>query len=171
MLCYFWDCCSVAKSCPTLYDPMDCNTPGFPVLHYLLEFAQAPVHWVGDAIQPGHPLSPFCLPALNLSQKLDFKKYYDFHLSLSPPMSSGWSQLPCHGLSYGKAHRARNWVSLVAQRVKSLPAMQETWVQSSGREDSPGEGNGNPLQYPCLENSMDCIRQLRWWILCLFYHN
>ena len=46
-------------------------------------------------------------------------------------------------------------VSLVAQTVKHLSAMRETWVQSLGREDSPGEGNGNPLQYSCLENSMD----------------
>ena len=51
------DCCAVAKSCPTLYDPMDCSTPGFPVLHYLLEFAQTHVHWVDDVIQPSHLLS------------------------------------------------------------------------------------------------------------------
>ena len=44
---------------------------------------------------------------------------------------------------------------LVAQKVKSLPAMQETWVRSLGRGRSAGEGNGNPLQYPWLENSMD----------------
>ena len=44
--------------------------------------------------------------------------------------------------------------SLVAQRLKCLPAMRETWVQSLGWEDSPGEGNGSPLQYSCLENSM-----------------
>ena len=37
-------CCSVAQSCPTLCDPMDCSTPGFPVLHYLPEFAQVYVH-------------------------------------------------------------------------------------------------------------------------------
>ena len=37
-------CCSVAQSCPTLCDPMDCSMPGFPVLHYLLEFAQTHVH-------------------------------------------------------------------------------------------------------------------------------
>ena len=43
-------CCSVAQLCPTLCDPMDCSTPGFPVPHYLLEFAQTQVHWVGDAI-------------------------------------------------------------------------------------------------------------------------
>ena len=39
--------------------------------------------------------------------------------------------------------------------VKNLPAMQETWVQSLGQEDSPGGGDGNPLQYFCLENPMD----------------
>ena len=44
--------------------------------------------------------------------------------------------------------------SLVAQMVKNLPAMLETWVQSLGQEDSPGEGNDNPLQYSCLENPM-----------------
>ena len=50
-------CCSVAQSCLTLCNPMDCSTPGFPVLHYLLEFTQTHVHWVGNAIQPSHPLS------------------------------------------------------------------------------------------------------------------
>ena len=45
--------------------------------------------------------------------------------------------------------------SLVAQRAKRLPAMRETQVQSQGSGRSPGEGNGNPLQYSCLENSMD----------------
>ena len=55
-------CCSVAKSCQTLCDPMDCRMPAFPVLHYLPEFAEIHVHWIGDAIQPSHPLpasSPF----------------------------------------------------------------------------------------------------------------
>ena len=45
--------------------------------------------------------------------------------------------------------------SLVAQMVKHLPAMQDTWVRPLAQEDSPGEGNGNPLQYCCLKNSMD----------------
>ena len=43
-------------------------------------------------------------------------------------------------------------VSLLAQLVKNLPAMQETWVGSLGWKDSPGGGHGNPLQYSCLEN-------------------
>ena len=44
-------CVLVARSCPALCNPMDCSMPGSPVLHYLLEFAQTHVHWVGDAIQ------------------------------------------------------------------------------------------------------------------------
>ena len=48
--------------------PHDCSTPGFPVLHHLLEFAQTHVCWVSDAIQPSHPLSSPSPPAFNLSQ-------------------------------------------------------------------------------------------------------
>ena len=51
-----------------LCDPVDCSTPGFPLLDHLLELAQTPVHWVSDAIQPSHPLSPPSPPAFNLSQ-------------------------------------------------------------------------------------------------------
>ena len=51
-----------------LWDPMDCSTPVFPVLHHLQELAQANVHWVSDAIQPYHPLSSPFPPAFNLSQ-------------------------------------------------------------------------------------------------------
>ena len=61
-------CCSVAKSCPTLHDPMNCSSPVFPVLHYLLEFAQTHVHWVNDAIQPSHPLLSPSASTFNLSQ-------------------------------------------------------------------------------------------------------
>ena len=61
-------CCSVAKSWPTLCDPMDRSTPGFPVRHHLPEFAHTHICWVGDAIQSSHPLSPPSPPAFNLSQ-------------------------------------------------------------------------------------------------------
>ena len=59
---------SVTQSCPTLCDPMDCNTPSFPVHHQLLNLAQTYVHQVSDAIQPSHPLSSPSSPAFNLSQ-------------------------------------------------------------------------------------------------------
>ena len=61
-------CYSVAKSCPTLCDPMNLSMPTFPVLHYLLEFAQTPVHRVSSAVQPSRHLLPPSPPALSLSQ-------------------------------------------------------------------------------------------------------
>ena len=61
-------CCSVAKPCLTVCDPMDCSTPSFPVLHYLPEFAQTHVDWVNDAIQPSHPLLFPSPPAFYISQ-------------------------------------------------------------------------------------------------------
>ena len=85
---------SVAQSCPTLCDPMDCSTPGLPVHHQLLEFTQNHVHWVSDAIQPFHPLSsPFPL-TFNLSQHQvlfirvsslhQVAKYWSFSFKISP---------------------------------------------------------------------------------------
>ena len=59
---------SVAQSCPILWDPMNCSTPGLPVHHQLLEFTQTHVHWVSDAIQPSHPLLSPSPPTPNPSQ-------------------------------------------------------------------------------------------------------
>ena len=59
---------SVAQLCPTLCDPMDCSTPGFPVRHQLLELAHTHARQVSDAIQPSHPLSCTSPPTFNLSQ-------------------------------------------------------------------------------------------------------
>ena len=59
---------SVAQSCLTLCDPMNCGTPGLPVHHQLLEFTQTHIHQVSDAIQPSHPLSSPFAPAPNPSQ-------------------------------------------------------------------------------------------------------
>ena len=59
---------SGTQSCPTLYDPMNCSTPGLPVHHQLPEFTHTHVHRVGDAIQPSHPLLSPSPPAPNPSQ-------------------------------------------------------------------------------------------------------
>ena len=59
---------SVAQSCPTLCEPMNCSTPGLPVHHQLPEFTETHVHRVSDAIQPSHPLSSPSPPAPNPSQ-------------------------------------------------------------------------------------------------------
>ena len=61
-------CSSVAQLCPTLWDPMNCSTPGLPVHHKLPEFTQTHAHWVSDAIQPSHPLLSSSPPAPNPSQ-------------------------------------------------------------------------------------------------------
>ena len=66
--CLELSCCSVALSCASLCDPMECSMPGFSVLHHLPQFAQIHVHCVGDAIQPSHPFWSPSPPGLNLSQ-------------------------------------------------------------------------------------------------------
>ena len=82
----------VTQSCPTLCDPMDCSTSGFPVHHQLPEFTQTPVHRVGDAIQPSHPLSspflPSIFPSIRVfSNKSVFRirwpKYWSFSFTIS----------------------------------------------------------------------------------------
>ena len=84
---------SVTQSCPTLCDPMNCSMPALPVHHQLPESTQTHVHWVGDAIQPSHPLS--CPShALNLSQIRVFSNdsvlcirwpnYWSFSFDISP---------------------------------------------------------------------------------------
>ena len=60
-------CCSVTQSHPTFWNPTDCSTPGFPVLHCLLKLAETHVHWVSDVIQQSHPLLSPSSSALNLS--------------------------------------------------------------------------------------------------------
>ena len=99
-------------------DPMEGSTPGFPVQHQLPEFTQTHVHWVGDAIQPSHPLLSPPPPTFNLSQQqglfqwvslcIRWPKYWSFSLGISPSNSiqdwfplgwSGWIALQSKGLS------------------------------------------------------------------------
>ena len=89
-----YSCYSVTQLSLTLWDPMDCSMPGFPVLHYLLEFAQTHVHWVKDAIN--HLI--LCLPLLLLSSifssirvfsnesalHIKWPKYWSFSFNISP---------------------------------------------------------------------------------------
>ena len=95
-----WYCRAVAESCLTLCDPMDCSTPGFPILYYLPKFAQTHVHWVIDAIQPSHPLSPPCpaviFPGIGVFSSesalcIRWPKYWCFCFSMS--LSNAYSGL------------------------------------------------------------------------------
>ena len=109
---------SVPQSCPTLCNHMDCSTPGFPVLHYLLQLAQTHVHWVGDAIQLSHPCRPLLLlpsifPSIRVFSSesafhIRWPKYWSFSFSISLPMNIqdwfplgliGLISLQCKGLS------------------------------------------------------------------------
>ena len=104
---------SVAQSCPTLWDPMDCSTPGLPFHHQSLEFTQTDVHWVSDSIQPSHLLSSPSPPLFNLSSikvlsnesvlPIRWPKCWSFSFSISP--SNGYSGL----ISF-----KMNWFDLLA---------------------------------------------------------
>ena len=106
-VCY----CSVSKLCPSLCNPID--KPAFSVFHYLLEFSQTHVHWVGDDIQPSHPMLPLYPPALNLSQNQSLfqwvssshqvAKYWSFRFIISS--LNEYSGLICF---------RTNWFDLVA---------------------------------------------------------
>ena len=109
-------CCSAAKPCLTLCNPMDCRTSGFPVFHYLPELAQTHVHWVGDAIQPSHPLSSlYLLPSIFPSIRVFSNESGGQSIGISAltsvlPMDTqdwsplgwtGWISLQSKGLSRG----------------------------------------------------------------------
>ena len=85
---------SVAQSCPTLCNPMNCSTPGLPVHHQLPEFTQTHVHRVGDAIQLSHLCHPLCLlppmpPSIRVFTNestlcMRWPRYWSFSFSISP---------------------------------------------------------------------------------------
>ena len=109
---------SVAQSCPTLCNPMNCSTPGLPVHHQLTEFTQTHFHPVGDAIQPSHPLSSPSPPAPippsirvfsnESTLPMTWPKYCSFSFSIipskeipgrSPSEWTGWISLQSKGLT------------------------------------------------------------------------
>ena len=86
-------------SCVQLCNPIDCNTPGFPVLHYPPEFAQTQVCGVGDAIQSSHPLSSPSPPSIRVFSNestlpIRWPKYWSFSSASVLPMNTqDWSPL------------------------------------------------------------------------------
>ena len=110
---------SVAQSCPTLWDS---RTAGLPVHHQLLEFTQTHVHWVGDAIQPSHPLSS---PSIFLSSHLQ-----SFPASRSLPMSQSF---PSGGQSIGVSAAAS---VLPMNNQDWFPLGWTGWISSESKEFS-----------------------------------
>ena len=138
---------------------MDCSTPGFPVLHYLLEFAQTHVHWVGDAIQPSHPLLSPSPPIINLSPYQGLFKWVSFTSGgQSIGVSASTSILPMNTQDWFPLG-STGWISLQSKgllRVFSNTTVQKhqffsaqlslwsnyhihTWLLENHRET--GEGN------------------------------
>ena len=121
---YRW--CSVAQLYPTLCDPMDYSAPGFPVLHHLPEFTQTHVHWVGNAIQPSHPLSSPSPPAFNLSQHQGCFQWVSSSNQVTRGLEFGFSISPSNEDSSLISFRI-DWFDLLARpgdSQESSPAPQ-----------------------------------------------
>ena len=124
-------CCLVPKSCPTLCDPIDCITPGFPVLHHQVpEITQSHVHWVSDAIKPSHPLSSPSPPAFNLSQQQVFSNESVLHSGGQSIWSFSFSNSP--PIEYSRLISFRiDWFDLVVQgTLESSPTLQFKSIKS-----------------------------------------
>ena len=99
--------CSVTKLYLILCDPMDCSTPGLPVLHRLVELAQTHVHWLSDAIQQSHPLlSHLCLQSFPASGSFPMNQFFtsagqsiSTSATVLPMNIQGWSPLGLTALS------------------------------------------------------------------------
>ena len=121
---------------------MDCSTPGLPVHHQLLEFAHTHVHWIGDAIQPSHPLSSPSPPALNLSQSGSFQMSQLFILggqsigvsasaSVLPMNIQDWSPLGWTGwISLQSKGLSRVFSSITVRKHQFLSAQPPLWSSS-----------------------------------------
>ena len=112
---------SVAQLCLTLCNPMECSMPGFPVHHQLPELTQTHVHWVGDAIQPSHPLLSLSPPALNLSQHQGLFKWVSSLHEVAKVWSFSFSISPSNEYS-GLISFRMDWLDLLAvqRTLKSL---------------------------------------------------
>ena len=120
-------CCSVAQSCTTLCDSMNYSMPGFPVLQYLLEFAQTHVHWVSDTIQSSHPLSPLSPHVINLSQH---KGFFQWVGSSNPVAFSNelapWIQWP--KLTLELQHQSFQLTVVVVQSLSHVWLFVTPWT-------------------------------------------
>ena len=126
---------SVTQSCPTLCDPMECNTPGLPVHHQLPEFIQTHIHWVSDDIQPSHTLLSSSSPALNLSQHQGLFKWVSSSRQVAKSWGSasvfqwfplgwtGWISLQSKGLS-------RVFSSTTVQKNQFFGTQLSSWSNS-----------------------------------------
>ena len=105
--------CSVSQSCPPPWDPMDYSTPGFPIPHHLLEFAQVHIHCIGDDVQAPHPLTPLHLLPSIFPSIGDFSNELSIHVWWSKHWSFTFSISPCSQYS-GLISLKMGWFDLLA---------------------------------------------------------
>ena len=141
-------CCLVVKSCLTLCDPIDCSTPGFSVLHCLSELVQIHVHWVGDAIQPFHPLSSPSPPAFNLSQRQDLFQWIGCLHQVAKVLELQLQIQPLQWIfrvdTQINKHIERCWTSLLGKSKSNhneiTPHTNRLgWLLTKGKKTSVGE--------------------------------
>ena len=120
---------SVAQLCPTLCHTRNCNTPGLPVHHHLLEFTQTHVHWVGDSIQPSHPLLSPSPPAFNLSQHQGLFQWVNSSHQVAKVLgvSASTSVLPMNTQEWSPLGWA-GWISLQSKGLSRV--FSNTTVQT-----------------------------------------
>ena len=117
-------CCSVAKSCLTVCDPVDYSKPGSSVLHCLPEFAQIPVHWGGDDIQPSHPLLPCS------------KLWWCGHINTQMFHSGHWWEIEC----YLHLKKKKNGVILhIFYKILSLKQHPQKALRKEGERQTKTE--------------------------------
>ena len=117
---YWYQFSLVAQSCPTLYEPINRSTPGIPVHYQLPEFTQTHVHWVGDAIQPSHPLSSPSPPAPTPSQHQSFPMSQLFAWgSQSTGVSALASVLPMNTQDWSPLEWT-DWISLQSKGLSRV---------------------------------------------------
>ena len=153
---------------------MNCSMPGFSLLHCLPEFPQTHVHWVSDAIQPSHPLSPPSPLAPNLSQHQGLflwgsSSHHKDHLHHYREFACAPSHSVYHQIDFYHLRLVLHlYLNSIIQHVVGSSDGKESTCNARdlgltpGLERSPGEGNGYLPQYSCLENSMD---RGAWWAI------
>ena len=122
---------SVAQSCPTLCNPMNRSTSGLTVHHQLLEYTQTHVHWVGDAIQPSHPLSSLSPPAFNLSQHQSLFKWVTLHIRWPKYWSFSFNIIPSNEYSGLIPLGWIGWISLSSRDLNFLKTLKKTIISNT----------------------------------------
>ena len=140
---------SVAQSCPTVCSPMDCSMPGLPVHHQLPEFTRTHLHWVGDAIQPSHPLLSPSPPTFNLSQ----------HQCLFKWVSS--SHQMAKVMEFKLQHQSFQWM------FKTFPLGWTGWIslQSKGLSRMFSNTTIQKHQFLSTQLSLESNSYIHTWLL------